>query len=154
MLDGGIERRTTRPARTPPTPPPHQVPVPSPQRVRADQEAPPPLPGQGQGRRREEGPIRRSEQDSPAASAEDLELVAEDDGLEIQLIEAAADEQAEQPTQKPVPDRPEHQGQSEARSAGLRTARSEYLSIEFLYPTRSADRPLPDRHDADYTATL
>jgi len=64
--------------------------------------------GQDTSRRREEGPIRRGEEDSPAASAEDLELVVEHDGLEIQLIEAAADEQAEQPAQKPVPDRPEH----------------------------------------------
>ena len=76
-----------------------EVPVPSPQRVRADQEALPPVPGQGQGRRREEGPIRRGENDPPAASAEDLELVAEQDGLEIQLTQAAADEQAEQPAQ-------------------------------------------------------
>ena len=50
------------------------------------------------------------EEDPPAASAEDLQLVMEDDGLEIQLIEAAANEQAEQPAQEPVPDRPEHQG--------------------------------------------
>jgi hypothetical protein len=50
------------------------------------------------------------EEDSPAASAEDLELVAEHDGLDIQLIEAAADQQAEQPAQKPVPDGPQHLG--------------------------------------------
>ena len=55
------------------------------------------MPGQDQGRRREERPIRRGEEDPPAASAEDLQLMMEDDGLEIQLIEAAADEQAEQP---------------------------------------------------------
>ena len=78
--------------------------MPSPQRGRADQEAPPPLPGKGQGRRREEGPVRRGEEDSPAASAEDLQLVAEDGILEIQLIEAAAGEHAEQPAQGPVPD--------------------------------------------------
>jgi hypothetical protein len=110
MLDGGIERRTTGRSRAPPTPPTHQVPAPSPQRVRADQEALPPVPGQGTSCRREEGPIRRGEEDPPAASAEDLELATEHDGLEIQLIEAAADEQAEEPAQKPVPDRPEHQG--------------------------------------------
>jgi hypothetical protein len=34
----------------------------------------------------------------------------EHNGLKIQLIEAAADEQAEQPAQKPVPDGPEHLG--------------------------------------------
>jgi len=32
---------------------------------------------------------------SPAAATEDLELVAEHGSLEIQLVEAAADEQAE-----------------------------------------------------------
>ena len=84
--------------------------MPSRQRVRADQETPPQLPGQDPSRRREEGPIRRGEQHPPAASAEDLQLVMEDDGLEIQLIEAAVDEQAEQPAQEPVPDRPEHHG--------------------------------------------
>ena len=42
---------------------------------------------------------RRGEEDSPTASAEDLELVMEHDGLKIQLIEAAADEHAEQPAQ-------------------------------------------------------
>ena len=36
--------------------------------------------------------------------------MVEHDGLEIQLIEAAADEQAKQPVQKPVPDGPEHLG--------------------------------------------
>ncbi len=36
--------------------------------------------------------------------------MAEHDGLEIQLIEAAADEQAEQPEQNPVPDGPQHLG--------------------------------------------
>jgi hypothetical protein len=41
---------------------------------------------------------------------EDLELVLEHDGLKIQLIEATADEQAEQPVQKPVSDGPEHLG--------------------------------------------
>jgi hypothetical protein len=106
--------------------------VPSRERVRADQEALPPVPGQDPSRRCEERPIRRGEEDSPAASAEDLELVMEHDGLKIQLIEAAADEHAEQPAQKPVPDRAS--GQSDAGSAGLRTARSEW-PIEFLYPT-------------------
>jgi hypothetical protein len=48
--------------------------------------------------------------DSAAASAEDLELVVEHDGLKIQLIEATADKQAEQPAEKPVADGPEHLG--------------------------------------------
>ncbi len=68
-----------------------------------------------------------------AASAEDLELVVEHDGLKIQLIEAAADEQAEQPAQQPVPDEPEHLGSLMAESASLRTAKSEW-PIEFLLP--------------------
>ena len=80
------------------------------ERVRADREALPPVPGQDPSRRCEEGPIRRGEEDSPAASAEDLELVMEHGMLEIQLIQAAADEHAEQPAQEPVPDGPEHLG--------------------------------------------
>ena len=61
-------------------------------------------------RRRKERAIRRGEEDSPATALEDLELVVEHDGLKIQLIEATADEQAEQPAQKPVSDGPEHLG--------------------------------------------
>jgi len=96
VLDRGIERRATGRPRAAPASSVQEVPVPSCQRVRADQEALPPVPGQDPSRRREERPIRRGEEDSPAASAEDLELVVERDGLKIQLIEAAADEQAEQ----------------------------------------------------------
>ena len=110
VLDRGIEPRTTGRPRATPASSLQEVPVPSRERVRADQEALPPVPGQDPSRRCEEGPIRRGEEDSPAASAEDLELVVEHDGLEIQLIEAAADEHAEQPAQKPVPDEPEHLG--------------------------------------------
>jgi hypothetical protein len=82
--------------------------VPSRQRVRADQEALPAVPGQDPSNRCEERPIRRGEEDPPAASAEDLELVMEHNGLKIQLTQAAADEQAEQPAQELVPDGPEH----------------------------------------------
>jgi len=84
--------------------------VPSPQRVRADQETPPPLTGQGHGRRREEGSIRRGEQDPPATSAEDFELVADHGILEIWFIETATEEKPEQPAQEPVSDGPEHLG--------------------------------------------
>jgi hypothetical protein len=69
--------------------------VPSHQGARTDQEAPAPVPGQDPSRGREQGPIGRGEQDSPAAATKDLELVAEHSLLEIQLVEAAADEQAE-----------------------------------------------------------
>ena len=84
--------------------------MPSRERVRADEEALPPVPGQNPSRRRKERAIRRGEEDSPATALEDLELVVEHDGLKIQLIEATADEQAEQPAQKPVSDGPEHLG--------------------------------------------
>jgi hypothetical protein len=84
--------------------------MPSHQRVRAAQEALPLVAGQDRSRCREEGPIRRGEQDPPATPAEDLELVVEQRILEIQLIEAAADEQAEQPAHEPVPNGPEHLG--------------------------------------------
>jgi hypothetical protein len=125
VLDRGIERRTTGRPRARPASSLQQVPVPSRQRVRAHQEALPPVPGQDPSRRREERPIRRGEEDSPAASSEDLELVVKHDGLEIQLIEAVADEQAEQPAQKPVPDGPQHQGSLRpGRPAGERPGRS------------------------------
>jgi hypothetical protein len=68
------------------------------------------VPGQDPSNRCEERPIRRGEEDPPAASAEDLELVMEHDGLKIQLTQAAADEHSEQPAQKPVPDGPQHLG--------------------------------------------
>ena len=110
VLDRGIERGTIGRPRATPASSLQEVPVPSPQRVRADQEALPPVPGQDPSRCCEERPIRRGEEDSPAASAEDLELVMEHDGLKIQLIQAAADEHAEQPAKKPVPDGPEHLG--------------------------------------------
>jgi hypothetical protein len=83
VLDRGIERRTTGRPRATPTSSLQEVPVPSRERVRADQEALPPVPGQDPSRRCEERPIRRGEEDSPAASAEDLELVMEHDGLKI-----------------------------------------------------------------------
>jgi hypothetical protein len=51
--------------------------------------------------------------------------VAEHGILEIQLIEAAADEQAEQATEEPVPDGPEHPGSVTVdRKAGERVGRS------------------------------
>ena len=130
VLDRGIERRTTRRPRATPASSLQELPVPSRQGVRADQEALPPVPGQDPSRRCEERPIRRGEEDSPAASAEDPELVVEHDGLKIQLIEAAADEHAEQPAQKPVPDGPEHLGSlMPGRPACERPGRSSRLSF-------------------------
>ncbi len=108
--DRGIQRRATGRPRASPASSLEEVPVPSPQRVRADQEALPPVPGQGPSRCREEGSIRGGEEDPPTISAEDLQLLVEHRILESQLIEAAADDQAEHPAQKPVPDRPEHPG--------------------------------------------
>jgi hypothetical protein len=91
VLDRRIEGRATEPARAAHGPP-QQIPVLSHQGVRTDQEAPPPVRGQDPSRGREEGPIGHGEQGSPAAATEDLELVAEHGLLEIQLVEAAADE--------------------------------------------------------------
>jgi hypothetical protein len=94
VFDRRIEGRTTGPARAAHAPP-QQIPVPSHQGLRTDQEAPPPVPGQHPSRGRQEGPIGRGEWGSSAAATEDLELVAEHGLLEIQLLEASADEQAE-----------------------------------------------------------
>jgi hypothetical protein len=56
---------------------------------------------------------------------EDLQLVPEQGVLEIQLVEAAADGQAEEPAQKPISDGPEHPGSVTAgRQAGERPGRS------------------------------
>jgi hypothetical protein len=126
MLDRGTQRRATGPPRAAPAPSLQEGSVPSRQRVRADQEAPPPVSGQDPGHRRQEGPIGRGEEESPASSTtEDLQLVAEHGILEIQLIEAAADEQAEQAAEEPVPDGPEHPGESDGGSASWRTGRLE-----------------------------
>jgi hypothetical protein len=111
--------------------------VPSRQRVRADQEAPPPVSGQDPGRRCQEGAIGGGEpRPPPSSTTEDLQLVAEHGILQIQLIEAAADEQAEEATEEPVPDGPEHPGESDGGSVSWRTDRSECRS-SFFTPNRS-----------------
>jgi hypothetical protein len=125
--------------------------VPSRQRVRADQEAAPPVSRQESSHRREESPIGRGEQESPASSTtEDLQLVAEHGILEIQLIEAAADEQAEQATVEPVPDGPDHPG---SVAAGGKLANGQVgVPIEFLYRTGSSTRrqQMPSREVEKY----
>jgi len=91
VLELRIERRATRWSAGASTPPP-QVSVPPDESVRADQEAPPPVPGKELGSRCQKRPIGRREARPRPASSEDLQLVAEHNGLELQLIEAAPDE--------------------------------------------------------------
>jgi hypothetical protein len=123
VLDRGIERRATGPPRAEPSL--QEVSVPSRQRVRADQEAAPPVSGQESGHRRQEGPIGGGKGESPASSPAEGSSAGGGHGiLEIQLIEAAADEQAEQATEEPVPDGPEHPGRTVDRKAGERAGRS------------------------------
>jgi hypothetical protein len=82
--------------------------VPPKESVRPHQEAPPPVRGEQLGGGGQEGPIAGGEVRPHPSSTEDPELVAEHGRLEISLVEAASDDQAEQPAQKPVPDGPEH----------------------------------------------
>src|SRR5918996_6060952 len=106
-LDRGIERRTTRSPRPATTPPPQEVSVPPGERIRADEEAPPPVPGEQPGSRCQQHPIGSSEvrsRPSPSrpSPTEDPQLVAEDGGFDIPLIDATADEQTEQPAEESV----------------------------------------------------
>jgi hypothetical protein len=64
--------------------------------------------------------------------------MAEHGGLEIPLPDAAADEQAEQPTQEPVPQGYEHLFSLNCKSAQLRTPRWEPRST-FFTPQASPD---------------
>ena len=98
----GIERRTTRSPRRATTPPPQEVSVPPGERVRADEEAPPPVPGEQPGSRCQPRPIGSSEARSRPSPTKDPQLVAEDGGFDIPLIDATADEQTEQPAEEPV----------------------------------------------------
>ena len=100
-LDRGIERRTTR-SPGPATTPPQEVSVPPGERVRADEEAPPPVPGEQPGSRCQPRPIGSSEVRSRPSPTKDPQLVAEDGGFDIPLIDATADEQTEQPAEEPV----------------------------------------------------
>src|SRR6266540_2521460 len=81
--------------------PPHQG-------VGADEEARPPVAGEQLGGGCQERPIGVGPPWPPPSSTEDLQLVAEHGVLEIELVETASDDQAEQPAQKPVADGPEH----------------------------------------------
>ena len=101
-LDRGIERRTTRSPRPATTPPPQEVSVPPGERIRADEEAPPPVPGEQPGSCRQPRPIGSCELRSRPSPTKDPQLMAEDGGFDIPLIDAAADEQTEQPAEEPV----------------------------------------------------
>src|SRR6266545_2322984 len=56
-----------------------------------------------------------SEAEARPSSAKDLELVAEHGRFDVPLLDAAADEQTEQPGQQPIPEGPEHLGKSEGK---------------------------------------
>ena len=64
--------------------------------------------------------------------------MAEHGVLEIELVETASDDQAEQPAQKPVADRPEHPV-SLTVGGGLANCQVGE-PIEFLYPTGDVGR--------------
>jgi hypothetical protein len=105
--------------------------VPPDERVGADQEAPPPVPGEHPGCRGQERSIGGGDPGSRPSSGEDLQLVPEHGRLEIPLVNAAPDEQTEQPAKEPIPEGPEHLSKSDGRSHSRRTARSEHRSCFF-----------------------
>src|ERR687891_240489 len=107
-LDRGIERRTTRSPRPATTPPPQEVSVSPGERIRVDEEAPPSVPGEQPGSRCQQHPIGSSEVRSRPSPTKDPQLVAEDGGFDIPLIDAAADEQTEQPAEEPASEGQEH----------------------------------------------
>ena len=149
-LDRGIERRATGPTGPAPAPPPRELSVPPDEGVRAHHEALPSIPGQQPGSRCQERPICIGEARSDPSSTEDLQLVAEYGRLQISLVEAAAQEHANQAADEPVAHRNEHQSKSERRSPHPLTARSGG-PIEFLYPTRSLDLSGDSLADVDDT---
>ena len=81
--------------------PPHQS-------AGADEQARPPVAGEQPGGGCQERPIGVGQPWPPPSPTQDPQLVAEHNVLEIELVEATPDDQAEQPAQKPVADGPEH----------------------------------------------
>ena len=103
LLDRGIERRTARPAGPVPAPPGERS-LPPDQGVGPDQEARPPIPREQPSHGSHERSIGVGEPRPCPSSTKDLELVAEHGVLEIELVDPAPGDQAEQPAQKPVAD--------------------------------------------------
>ena len=70
--------------------------------VGSHEEARPPLPPDETARRGQERPIGGGEAGSCASTAEDLQLMAQHENLEISLLDAKPHEEAEQRAQEPV----------------------------------------------------
>jgi hypothetical protein len=135
VLDGGIERGTAGPARGA-LAPAHELPVPSGERVRAHQEAPQSIAGEQTSCWGQKCSVGGGEAGSRSSPAEDLQLAAEDGRLEIPLLHAAADEQAEKAREEPIQQGHEHRAKSDLR--GDLPANGQVRDpIEFLYPSRT-----------------
>ena len=147
VLDRGIQWRAAGPAGPTPAPTPRELSVPPDEGVRAHHEALRSIPGQQPGSGCQQRPICIGEARSDPSSTEDLQLVAEHGRLQIPLVDAAAQEQADQGADEPVAQRHEHQSKSERRTPNPLTARSGG-PIEFLYPTSRTRRSL-GRYSAD-----
>jgi len=85
----------------PPTPPgplaAHELPAPPGERVGTDQKGGPPLAGEEPAGRGQEGPVGRAVAGSVPPPADDPQLMAQHGDLQVPIIDAHADEQAENP---------------------------------------------------------
>jgi hypothetical protein len=138
VLDRGIKGRATGTAGPASTPPPRELSVPPDERVLAHHEALPSIPGQQLGSSCQERAIGIGEAGSGPSSTKDLQLVAEHGPLQIPLVDAKAQEQAQQATEEPVAQRQEHLAKSEGSSTHPPNGEVR-APIEFLYPTRQAN---------------
>jgi hypothetical protein len=91
--------------------------------------------GQQLGSSCQERPIGIGEAGSGPSSTKDLQLVAEHGPLQIPLVDAKAQEQAQQATEEPVAQRQEHLAKSEGSSTHPPNGEVK-APIEFLYPHR------------------
>ncbi len=92
------------------------------------------IPGQHLGSGCQERAIGIGEAGSGPSSTKDLQLVAEHGPLQIPLIDATPQEQAQQAAEEPVAQRQEHLAKSEGGST--HPPNGEVRGpIEFLYPT-------------------
>jgi hypothetical protein len=102
VLDRRIKGRATGPAGPASTPPPRELSVPPDERVRAHHEALPSIPGKQPGSGCQECAIGIGEAGWGPSSTKDLQLVAEHGPLQIPLVDATAQEQAQQAAEEPV----------------------------------------------------
>jgi len=93
----GIDPRTSWPPTRPRPFPAHELPTPPGEGVGGDRKRGPPLPREEPAGRGQEGPVGRAVARSLPPPAQDTQLMAQHDDLQVPIIDAHAYEQAEQP---------------------------------------------------------